>query len=52
MEAARARTTASVWNVGRRVSILLTSTPAGVGTPISDGGLPWRYHPDGTVAVE
>ncbi|WP_342661071.1 putative succinyl-CoA:3-ketoacid coenzyme A transferase subunit A [Rhodococcus ruber] len=27
-------------------------TPAGVGTPVSDGGLPWRYHPDGTVAVE
>ncbi|MBD1320403.1 CoA transferase subunit A [Gordonia hankookensis] len=26
-------------------------TPAGVGTPISDGGLPWRYHGDGTVAV-
>ncbi|MGW5383189.1 CoA transferase subunit A [Nocardia sp. NPDC003963] len=26
-------------------------TPAGVGTPISDGGLPWRYAPDGTVAV-
>jgi 3-oxoacid CoA-transferase subunit A len=26
-------------------------TPAGVGTPISEGGLPWRYHPDGTVAV-
>lgn len=27
-------------------------TPAGVGTMISDGGLPWRYHPDGTVALE
>lgn len=26
-------------------------TPAGVGTPISDGGLPWRYAPDGSVAV-
>ncbi|ATQ27744.1 CoA transferase subunit A [Rhodococcus ruber] len=26
-------------------------TPAGVGTPVSDGGLPWRYHPDGSVAV-
>jgi 3-oxoacid CoA-transferase subunit A len=26
-------------------------TPAGVGTPISDGGLPWRYAPDGTVAI-
>jgi 3-oxoacid CoA-transferase subunit A len=26
-------------------------TPAGVGTQIADGGLPWRYHPDGTVAV-
>src|SRR6185369_3019847 len=21
-------------------------TPAGVGTPVSDGGLPWRYHAD------
>ncbi|HEX2903874.1 MAG TPA: CoA transferase subunit A [Jatrophihabitans sp.] len=27
-------------------------TPAGVGTMISDGGLPWRYHQDGTVAAE
>jgi 3-oxoacid CoA-transferase subunit A len=27
-------------------------TPAGVGTLVADGGLPWRYHPDGTVAVE
>ena len=27
-------------------------TPAGVGTPVADGGLPWRYRPDGTVAVE
>ncbi|WP_280397766.1 CoA transferase subunit A [Nocardia carnea] len=26
-------------------------TPAGVGTPIADGGLPWRYHADGTVAI-
>lgn len=26
-------------------------TPAGVGTPISDGGLPWRYNVDGTVEV-
>lgn len=26
-------------------------TPAGVGTPIADGGLPWRYQPDGSVAV-
>ncbi|GAA2898300.1 succinyl-CoA--3-ketoacid CoA transferase subunit A [Pseudonocardia halophobica] len=26
-------------------------TPAGVGTQIADGGLPWRYHLDGTVAV-
>ena len=26
-------------------------TPAGVGTPLADGGLPWRHHPDGTVAV-
>jgi 3-oxoacid CoA-transferase subunit A len=24
-------------------------TPAGVGTPVSDGGLPWRYGPDGSV---
>lgn len=27
-------------------------TPAGVGTPISEGGLPWRYNEDGSVAVE
>ena len=27
-------------------------TPAGVGTLISDGGLPWRYHADGSVALE
>ena len=26
-------------------------TPAGVGTLISDGGLPWRYRPDGSVAI-
>ncbi|MGW8889524.1 CoA transferase subunit A [Streptomyces sp. NPDC055749] len=26
-------------------------TPAGVGTPVSEGGLPWRHHPDGSVAV-
>ncbi len=26
-------------------------TPAGVGTVIAEGGLPWRYHPDGTVAI-
>ncbi|SFR28043.1 3-oxoacid CoA-transferase subunit A [Lentzea waywayandensis] len=26
-------------------------TPTGVGTPVSEGGLPWRYHPDGTVAL-
>lgn len=26
-------------------------TPAGVGTLVADGGLPWRYHPDGSVAV-
>ncbi|MFZ2173705.1 MAG: CoA transferase subunit A [Rhodococcus sp. (in: high G+C Gram-positive bacteria)] len=26
-------------------------TPAGVGTPISDGGMPWRYSPDGSIAV-
>ncbi|MGV9612574.1 CoA transferase subunit A [Nocardia xishanensis] len=26
-------------------------TPAGVGTPVSEGGLPWRYAPDGSVAV-
>ena len=26
-------------------------TPAGVGTPVGDGGLPWRYHSDGSVAV-
>lgn len=26
-------------------------TPTGVGTAIADGGLPWRYGPDGTVVV-
>jgi 3-oxoacid CoA-transferase subunit A len=26
-------------------------TPAGVGTLVADGGLPWRYNPDGSVAV-
>ncbi|MFJ9038136.1 CoA transferase subunit A [Streptomyces sp. NPDC102406] len=26
-------------------------TPAGVGTQVASGGLPWRYAPDGTVAV-
>jgi len=26
-------------------------TPAGVGTLIAEGGLPWRYGPDGSVAV-
>lgn len=26
-------------------------TPAGVGTQVSEGGLPQRYHPDGTVAL-
>ncbi|HEY7049484.1 MAG TPA: CoA transferase subunit A [Jatrophihabitantaceae bacterium] len=26
-------------------------TPAGVGTWVADGGLPWRYAADGTVAV-
>jgi 3-oxoacid CoA-transferase subunit A len=26
-------------------------TPAGVGTPISEGGLPWRYNSDGSVAI-
>jgi 3-oxoacid CoA-transferase subunit A len=25
-------------------------TPAGVGTPIADGSVPLRYHPDGSVA--
>lgn len=26
-------------------------TPAGVGTQVAEGGLPWRYHADGTIAV-
>jgi 3-oxoacid CoA-transferase subunit A len=26
-------------------------TPAGVGTAVADGGLPWRYASDGTVEV-
>lgn len=26
-------------------------TPAGVGTQVAAGGLPWRYAPDGTVAL-
>ncbi|MEU5140827.1 CoA transferase subunit A [Streptomyces sp. NPDC021139] len=26
-------------------------TPAGVGTQVANGGLPWRYAPDGTVAA-
>ncbi|OLT13593.1 succinyl-CoA--3-ketoacid-CoA transferase [Actinomadura sp. CNU-125] len=26
-------------------------TPAGVGTMVAEGGMPWRYAPDGTVAV-
>jgi 3-oxoacid CoA-transferase subunit A len=26
-------------------------TPAGVGTLVAEGGLPWRYHPDGSVAL-
>jgi 3-oxoacid CoA-transferase subunit A len=26
-------------------------TPTGVGTQVADGGLPWRYHSDGSVAV-
>ncbi|GAB7189779.1 CoA transferase subunit A [Kineococcus sp. NUM-3379] len=26
-------------------------TPTGVGTLVADGGLPWRYAPDGTVAA-
>jgi 3-oxoacid CoA-transferase subunit A len=25
-------------------------TPAGVGTMVAEGGLPWRYNPDGSVA--
>src|SRR6476659_3552071 len=26
-------------------------TPAGVGSPISDGGMPWRYDADGSIAI-
>ncbi|MEV8309615.1 CoA transferase subunit A [Streptomyces flavidovirens] len=26
-------------------------TPSGVGTQVAEGGLPWRYAPDGSVAV-
>lgn len=26
-------------------------TPTGVGTQVADGGLPWRYHQDGSVSV-
>jgi 3-oxoacid CoA-transferase subunit A len=26
-------------------------TLAGVGTQVADGGLPWRYHPDGSIAL-
>ncbi|NMO00060.1 CoA transferase subunit A [Gordonia sp. TBRC 11910] len=26
-------------------------TPAGVGTPVADGGMPWRYDADGSVRV-
>ncbi|MEV0587095.1 CoA transferase subunit A [Nonomuraea sp. NPDC050310] len=26
-------------------------TPAGVGTPVAEGGLPLRHHPDGSVAL-
>jgi 3-oxoacid CoA-transferase subunit A len=26
-------------------------TPAGVGTLVAEGGLPWRYKPDGSVAL-
>jgi 3-oxoacid CoA-transferase subunit A len=26
-------------------------TPTGVGTPVSEGGLPWRYGPDGDVLL-
>jgi 3-oxoacid CoA-transferase subunit A len=26
-------------------------TPAGVGTLVAEGGLPWRYHRDGSVAL-
>ena len=26
-------------------------TPTGVGSLVAEGGLPWRYHPDGSVAL-
>src|ERR1700712_5251948 len=26
-------------------------TPGGVGTQVADGGLPWRFNPDGSIAV-
>jgi len=26
-------------------------TPTGAGTYVADGGLPWRYHPDGSIAA-
>jgi 3-oxoacid CoA-transferase subunit A len=26
-------------------------TPAGVGTPVADGGLPWKHNADGSVAL-
>jgi 3-oxoacid CoA-transferase subunit A len=26
-------------------------TPTGVGTLVADGGLPWRYHADGSIAL-
>ena len=26
-------------------------TPTGVGTQVAEGGLPWRYHPDGSIAL-
>ena len=26
-------------------------TPAGVGTWVAEGGVPWRHHPDGSVAI-
>jgi 3-oxoacid CoA-transferase subunit A len=26
-------------------------TPAGVGTQVADGGLPWRYRADGSIAI-
>src|SRR5579872_4206037 len=27
-------------------------TPAGVGSQVADGGLPWRYNGDGSIALE